>query len=438
MFVGSVPKTVVGQILDTVDFASWPAIFVCCSGSFRVDLTIKSLHPGKAITSNDVSLYSVSLGRLMTGEPFHVAFTNRLSFIEDLIGEDAIARVAAVLVAHEMANYKGDNEWARTYFNHYVTSFEVYHRQAMEKLTALLAGPVIDKLVVADFRAMLPLAIEASGGIIAFPPTHKGRYERIFKFVDENTEWDRPAYDIWDPANLESWVEELKAAGVPYCVFSDHLFKNPDLNLVTSYSTDGRKAVYTYATTKAASVWQTRHKSTPFIYEPVDPALLTKGTKVLLVPATSQQLNFLKDIFFAKSIAHVSGEASYLVYLDGRLAGGFIYKLDEFGGHYGIYLLSDFAIVTERKLSKLICLLATSRLPVDDFGRSRLARFTKLSTTAFTKRSVSMKYRGVFKVFNRKPGMIKYQSHVREETPQALYRHWYRTWAGDADSGKKT
>jgi len=429
MFVGSVPKVVVSQILDVVDFKDWGSVFVCCSGSFRVDRTIKAKYPTCKIISNDVSLYSVAIGRLMTGEPFPIIFTERLAFVEKLVGADFLDRVAAVLVAHELAAYKGDNAWAHAHFNHYVTSFASYHEQARSRLEAMLAGPKVDQFIAGDFRQMAVLAKKAKGGVVAFPPTYKGGYEQLFKFVDGNTEWKRPAYDVWDPIGLEAWVEELKTAAVPYCVFSDHLFEGKSNKPVTSYSTDGRKTVYTYANTKAASVRQTQHRSTPFRYEPVDPWELTPNTKVHIVEATSQQLNFLKDLYLAKSIAHVSGEASHLVYLDGKLAGAFIYQRSKFGKQGSIYLLSDFAIVTERKLSKLICLLATSTVTVSAFERKTLTKLHSLSTTAFTKRPVSMKYRGVFDVYNRKPGMINYVSLVRHGTPQELYKLWYSKWA---------
>ena len=63
MFTGAVPRAVVEQILRTVDFGVWGDVYVCCSGSFRVDRAIKEHHPNARIHSNDVSLLSCGLGR---------------------------------------------------------------------------------------------------------------------------------------------------------------------------------------------------------------------------------------------------------------------------------------------------------------------------------------------------------------------------------------
>jgi hypothetical protein len=41
MFIGAVPKEVVGQVLSTVPFDAWGDVYVGCSGSFRFDRAVK-------------------------------------------------------------------------------------------------------------------------------------------------------------------------------------------------------------------------------------------------------------------------------------------------------------------------------------------------------------------------------------------------------------
>ena len=83
-----------------------------------------------------------------------------------------------------------------------------------------------------------------------------------------------------------------------------------------------------------------------FRYTPLDPEALTPSSRVEIVAATSAQMNFLKDIYLAKGIAHTSGIANFLVLLDGQLAGGFIYARSKFGGD-DLYLLSDFTLAAK-------------------------------------------------------------------------------------------
>jgi hypothetical protein len=63
-----------------------------------------------------------------------------------------------------------------------------------------------------------------------------------------------------------------------------------------------------------------------------------------------------------------------------------------------VYLLSDFATVRERRVSKLIPTLAASRELIRQVDRKFIIRVRDLWTTAFTNKPVSMKYRGVFEV----------------------------------------
>ena len=139
-------------------------------------------------------------------------------------------------------------------------------------------------------------------------------------------------------------------------------------------------------------------------------------------------MSFLKNVYLKKGIQHVPGEANFLVYLGGQLAGGFIYTRDRYGGG-NIYLLSDFSICRERKLSKLIAMLATSCWPVRTFEQKHMVRVEKIETTAFTDKPVSMKYRGVFDLKSRKPGFLQYVSSVRKQTPTEVYREWYTRFA---------
>ena len=80
-------------------------------------------------------------------------------------------------------------------------------------------------------------------------------------------------------------------------------------------------------------------------------------------------MNFLKGIYLAKAIAHTSGIANFLVLIDGRLAGGFIYARHRSGGD-AIYLLSDFALAPKTMKLQIVSRQSTRmRSSID--GRAR-------------------------------------------------------------------
>lgn len=153
MFVGAVPKTVITQLMTSVRFADWGKVFVGCSGSFRCDAAIKACFPDVQVFSNDVSLFSVALGRLLTGEVFDLTFTNRLAFVEQqLEGGQFIDRVAAVMVANEMAKYAGKNDYAKAHFAHYERGFEGFQAKARARLVTFAETTKIDGFHAGDFR----------------------------------------------------------------------------------------------------------------------------------------------------------------------------------------------------------------------------------------------------------------------------------------------
>jgi hypothetical protein len=430
VFVGSVPRQAAEQIVRVVPFAEWGQVFVGCSGSFRVDRAVTQAHPTVAVHSNDVSLLTCSLGALATGATFDIAFKGRLAFIEDHVRQGRFAeRAAAVQVALEMAKYKGSNGFAEAHFAHYRERFDDFLAPAVARLESFLQGLRLASFHAGDFRDQGRRAAERGGGVLAFPPTYKNGYERLYKFVDDNTDWARPSYDIWDPAKLEDWLDELDAAEVRYCVLTDHLLdRHPP---VTVYRGASNKPVYTFADRAGTSVRRASGKVAPFRYEIVDAATVTPRSEVTIVEAKAPQMNFLKNIYLAKGIAHTPGLANFLVLIDGKLAGGFIYEKDKFGDP-AVYLLSDFALVPRSKLSKLIAMLATSETLIRLMEIRLVRRIETVKTTAFTDRPVSMKYRGIFELESRKPGKLSYASKVRRQAPAEIYAEWFARFVANA------
>jgi hypothetical protein len=272
MFVGAVPRPAVEQITRTVPFAAWREVFVGCSGSFRFDRAVKDVHPSVRVHSNDVSLLSCSLGAAATSTEFPIAFTGRLAFIEEaLAGRPFKARVAAVEVALEMAKYTGRNTYAQIHFAHYQSRFGDFLAPALARLEVFLEHLDISSFHAGDFRQQARRAVGVGGGV-AFPPTYKNGYKRLYRFVEDNTEWDRPGYEVWEPARIEDWLDELDAMRVHYCVLTDHTLERHEP--ATVYRNNTNKPVFTIADHAASSVRRGSHQSDPFRYVPTDPAAL--------------------------------------------------------------------------------------------------------------------------------------------------------------------
>ncbi|HCL5680146.1 TPA: hypothetical protein N2N62_001749 [Citrobacter freundii] len=82
-----------------------------------------------------------------------------------------------------------------------------------------------------------------------------------------------------------------------------------------------------------------------------------------------------------------------------------------------------------RKLAKLIPMLATSQDVISHVNRQYVIDIQSVYTTAFTTKPVSMKYRGIYKLTKRGEGFLNYSSVVREQSPQEIFKEWYRKYA---------
>lgn len=439
MFVGAVPKEVIGQTLATVPFGQWGNVFVGCSGSFRFDRAVKMRHPGCRVYSNDVSLLTCSIGALATGREFDITFRGELEFAQAAIeGMDFRGRVAAVMVASAMGKFTGKNDYSKAHFSHYRDRFRQYVVDALPKLDALVAELKIEDFYAGDFLLQADRAAEHGGGVACFAPTYKGGYERIYKLLNDNVTWPSPTYGVWNPESLPTFVTSLEERGLPYCVISDQLLDN---RKPTTEWKGSNKPVYTYSSNQAASLRRRSAKEQQFKYTPADPETITAESKVSVRVADNKRMTYLKNVYLSKGIEHTTGQVNYLVYIDGALAGGFAFAQSRFGDKTReLYLLCDFSLSRERKISKLIAMLATSRDVIDPVNRFLLVRIERIVTTAFTKQPVSMKYRGIFDLKKREADHLQYHSGVRNASLQDIFDEWFRKFAGPArnaaDEGK--
>lgn len=425
MFIGSVPKPVVEQIMRLVPFGDWRKVFVCCSGSFRVDRAIAREFPRADVYSNDVSLLSCALGGLAVGREMDIKFTGRLEFVEHVLANRGyLDRVAAVIVALELAKYASDNEHSRAHFNHYVLAFEHYLEKGRALVDKFVLETRIKDFFAGDFRQHALQADLNGGGVVAFPPTYKGGYERLYKFLHENTQWTEPAYDIWNPKELDAWVGEMAERGTRFCVFADQVLTHGER--IAEFYNPSNRPVYVYANdASGSSIRRNTNRAEEFKYTPVDASKLTRNSTVQLLSTDGAHMNYLKNIYLAKNIQHVTGTFNFLVLVDGMLVGGFIQTRSKWGHLDDLYMLSDFCISRERKLSKLVAMLATCRQVIDVIERKMLTRIKSIDTTAFTTKPISMKYRGIYELVGRKEGHLQYRSGVREADPQQIYREWF-------------
>ncbi len=426
MFVGAVNKKICQQIVGSVPFEDWGRVFIGCSGSFRIEYCLAQKFPDLQIYSNDVSLLSCAIGEAAMGRPLEVEFHGELEFLRPLVTTDPESVLAACGVALEFARYSPKNEYGRQRRRSARVNAQPLYEANLSKNRRIFEGLRLADFYPGDFLDQIERAREQGGGFCSFAPTYRGGYERMYKLLHENTKWAAPQYSLWDPGNTPALIDLCEEAEVPYCILTDIQIEGREPRLL--YQGGGRP-VYVFSQGRS-SLRRDSRRIQPFKYTPVDPDSLTEHSKVEIAQIDSARMSFLKTIYLAKGIKFVTGLADFLVLLDDKVAGGFTYTQSKFGDKLtGVYLLSDFALNGRRRLAKLVALMATSKSIIDRLNRRWLTRITEVSTTAFTDKPVSMKYRGIYKIANRGPAHINYISEVRDLTPQGIYDLWWRKYA---------
>ena len=442
MYLGSIPMSAIDQVFRVLDFSTWPSAHICNSGNFRMERALRSRFPDLPIFSNDLSLYSAVIGAAVSGETFDIEFVDRLAFIEArMSGLGFLPRAAAVLVAFEMSTYTSKNPWAERHFAHYVEHFDTFLEKAMAKLEAMVSAVPIQGFDMTGWLDHANAAMTARAPLIAFPMTGPSA-DGQFRFIEKNTVWPAPARTSWSHKTLDATVDQIDATGVPYCIITDrHLAgRQPVAEL-----TRGRqRPLLTFARSEQSSVRHTPRQSATFEYVPVDPALLNKRTKVEVVPVKQAQVDFLRDIYLARNIVPgTSGDFFFLVYVDQMLLGSLIFSRDRMAAisdadNGFMFLVSDISVTRDGRISKLLAMLATSKVLLDYMSRALIYRFDRVTTAVFSANPVSMKYRGIYDLVKRTPNedgkgyLLQYESLARPGTLIDVYREWLRKYASAA------
>lgn len=445
MFQGVVPKECIAQILRVTEVERWGKVYNCCCGTFRFEQMLLAAHPGVEAHSNDVSLYSSAIAGYVLDKPLGFAFTGALAFAEGLYRSPA-ERLAALLVGFQLGRFTGGkgNLYKSRHYAHVRDNFADYVERTLPQVRRLHDQIPIKSYAACDWIDHIDAAIGEGAAIFAYPPFYKGGYEKMFSFLADNTRWDAPAYRIFDPAGLKDVIDRVASAGVPYCILSDQVYagRRPALEFISGRG----HPHFCYVSTGRSSYRQLVPKAAPFRYRPLDPALLTAQSKLRVIPASAQEMTFLKNVYLAKGINHTPGMANFLVEVDGMLAGGLVYSLAKWGEKRTLYLLSDFATTREARISKLIVRLSLNAGILKVIGRQMIDRYETVKSTAFTDHPVSMKYRGLYTLTKREEKnapegrfMLNYAGQAINESFDGAYGWWWekhgRDQLGSAQDG---
>lgn len=454
MFQGSLPPKTLAIVQGTV--TSWPAeveAWVACSGNFTIERALASAEPDRRVHSNDVSFYSVAIGRFLAGDPPEYQFTPEATatfpWLAGSLGVSAAQDLAVIQLCSNVAQAFGPDREDHPWWSRQARGYQHQWADLVAKTTAKIEqlGPGV-KLASFDAEDVYTWVdrIPEGGGVASFPPFWVGGYTTMFSRLAAMFDSDPVEFVELDEDRLAEVIDKLSdrefwTLALP--IESTLLRQRGELRGQTRTSSKG-KDVFVYASVgpRRRASYHQKNRSVLVPRLPADQTLRADA-EVGLLELDGRQLNQLRSLYLSPSIsmATMSVGVVYGVIVDGFLVGCFALTFASTpASHAGrvaeptVYLLSDFPVApsVHLRLSKLIVMAAMSVEARDLLDQRANRRFRSLVTTAFSQRPVSMKYRGLLDLLDRKdrsdgrPGFaLNYAGPLARWTLREAYDDWY-------------
>jgi len=401
MFVGAIES----------EFRQWFALnrqafagrtlFVGCSGNFTIEQLLGPV--AGAVHSNDVSIYSHFLGNHLAGQPFNCRIKDPAwEWLSVFLDENP---GACIVLLFELLKWERQKTlFEQRIYREILDTWECRFEKTAERVEQAKALCRVSSYRSSDIFDFAEAAreINPAGVFLAFLPFYRGGYERLYKRLDQILDWDRPRYEVIDAVRKAAIVERVRRFDHVVIDDVEHA-GDPAVMLKRKSPT---KSMWLYSNLDLDRVLVQRHANSEPTYYPIltddDADRLTPESVVTIKRVKAAEINYYRNRYLAKGIEFADGQWSLLFFADGKLFGFAIASLSKFGGA-GLYVMSDFVVplTKTKRLSKLLLLLMQGSHFRDVCQEFTLSRVPVLSTTAFTDKPISMKYRGIWELAKR-------------------------------------
>ena len=419
MFHGSIPDTV-RQILGSI-VKDWNVsdIYVGCSGNFTIERTLSGVTSAK-LHGNDVTIYSCLLGDYFAGNKIAGNFNYRKDYsgameiltkgqsVQNYMKDDT-GIVTVALLLSKMSLYLGSkpNDYYNKMIEAYKSQWDYLFDSTYKKMYAIT--PILTSFYKGDVCEWIN-GIPEDCAFVCYPPFFSGDYEKMFRVIEDIIEWSPPEYEMIDKDKILDMFRKMTKH--KYFMFStnDKIDEFSEYLVGISQTTNRGVPLYIYAKSNKTRIIMPNQK--------INNALIERlgenedlGNEIKIIQLKSENFHALRSQYMNVNIKPGSESAAYGVLVDDKLIGVYAFSAaptlanwDNYIDTPFMYLLSDFPVFPSKykRLSKLVLYAALSKESKMLAERISNKRIKSLITTAFSKNPVSMKYRGLFKLLNKK------------------------------------
>lgn len=434
MFTGTTPpevKIVLQDIMSKVK--STKDVYCACSGNYTNDKLMYAL--GFNVHSNDVSLYSKLIADVVMNKdttPIKIK-DERFEELFKQWDDNPLKKLCEVMFVMKFAEFlPRKNEYQMMMYDAVMSPEQsiIYYKSTLEKLNKGALDFKIADFFYGDFVDHLK-AKKGKGIGIAFPPTYKGGYEKIFKAVEDTFEYEHAQYEIFEPKTADTLFGELLQQG-ENIIYTDNEFESLSDYLKAKIQLGDKHPLILYSSVKDTKNYYVEKNVTPqrsqYLVAPID-FDFNECTKITVKIVKVADINYFKGFYMANKVNYTNGGNLGLMFFADGLAFGFASLSSQVGGMGCILGLSDFVINSHtKKLSKLLIMLELSHEVRMILAKELCEYYTYIKTPVYTKSPVSMKYRGVFKLVSREPGKLMYQGEFTNESLENIYKKWLKKY----------
>jgi hypothetical protein len=440
MFWGTTPTPIRNYLGRELRLRKPTRVFEPFAGNFVIAQIVGSIDRSIPVTSSDVSLYSVAIGLGLTGQDKGIRLKPEYGVMYPAFANqtDPLSIAALVIIFSELATCRAKMGRIR------------YYAQ-LEKDIRVRAGDYIQQVraKVAAAKAMLgaftfygqdaaeTLQLVQPGDTVFFDPPYEAlSYEKEYGRLTDYFDWEQPRFTEFSDEVKAKWLQDLterkatvyyrppKAVSIPgYEEVFRYEYKNDftEQNLWRLYcNADALKAQ------GRASLLHEEGRRWDTVFEDT---VLTRDTVVRVAEIPAAAANHYR-VLWTKKVSPRQAEYSFGVFLDGKIAGVIgLLSGQQFGSKFSCIMADAAPWYTRyRRLSKLVLYLILTEQLLRTLNDRTMHEHTGYTTMAYTDRPVSMKYRGLFDLAERKVG--------DDGKPCLVYRAEKMRWPTFADAYK--
>lgn len=342
------------------------------------------------------------LYQIIQGEIKALHFDENFNYL-DIESEDKAKLLATVFLFNQIKkHFKSEDMYHKALYNDFIQKIDLYLNKYTEKYRKLvqnLENKEIKVFYGFDLEDAVNSCDERSLVIYQseFGPTIKAAGNALKLRVVEDFGWVERKKTPYAEIDLDS---------VNYILVSQHQFMGRP-----KVMRDNRTALYSNVDLTGDNVFTKRSLERLKYKRIPDDYKFTEKTKLRFMRAKLGEIDYLRMIYLKKDIILGSAPFCYLWFIDDYVFGACLFdfmKVDKYGID-SVAMKSDFVIDSPlEKLSKLLIMgVLSTEFKAEIDIRYKLDTGI-ISTSVFTEKPVSMKYRGVFELSERGIGKLYY------------------------------